>query len=375
MKTALRIVVTSIILFFSLKVSPYGYLLKGIKGAYFDGHTSAHIYDRKHFSQREIPSLNPQPFEYAEEKWSLNTQTREVLEGFDTRGLVVLKDHKVVLEEYWEDHTAQTISNSFSVAKSIITLLVQIAIQDGYIGSWDEPITQYIPEYKIPEGVSIPTLRHFSTMTAGMQIKEDYKNPFSKTAKLYYHDDVAEVALSTPPGKFEAGTEWEYQSACTQMLGIALTRAVSESISSYANRELFTKLGFETDATWHLDHEGGIELAFSSLNAATLDFAKIGEFALNHGRVGEFEVVDSTFLSMAVQGFKSPRYGHGHWIYPETQGKIYGSRGMLGQIIMVVPEHNLVVARTGQTSGPKWIEDFNQVEKTLLEQVNEWTNN
>ena len=375
MKTALRIVVISIILFFSLKISPYGYLIKGVKGAYFDGHTSAHIYDRKHFSQREIPSLNPQPFEYAEEKWSLNTQTREVLEGFDTRGLVVLKDHKVVLEEYWEDHNAQTISNSFSVAKSIITLLVQIAIQDGYIGSWDEPITQYIPEYKIPEGVSIPTLRHFSTMTAGMHIKEDYKNPFSKTAKLYYHDDVAEVALSTPPGKFEAGTEWEYQSACTQMLGIALTRAVSESISSYANRELFTKLGFETDATWHLDHEGGIELAFSSLNAATLDFAKIGEFALNHGRVGEFEVVDSTFLSMATQGFKSPRYGHGYWIYPETQGKIYGSRGMLGQIIMVVPEHNLVIARTGQTSGPKWIEDFNQVEKTLLEQVNEWTNN
>ena len=375
MKTAFIVLVISIILFFSLKISPYGYLIKGIKGAYFDGHTSAHIYDRKHFSQREIPSLNPQPFQHAEEKWSLNTQTREALEGFDTRGLVVLKDHKVVLEEYWEDHNAQTISNSFSVAKSIITLLVQIAIQDGYIGSWDEPITQYIPEYKIPEGVSIPTLRHFSTMTAGMQIKEDYKNPFSKTAKLYYHDDVAEVVLSTPPGKFEAGTEWEYQSACTQMLGIALTRAVSESISSYANRELFTKLGFETDATWHLDHEGGIELAFSSLNAATLDFAKIGEFALNHGRVGEFEVVDSTFLSMAVQGFKSPRYGHGYWIYPETQGKIYGSRGMLGQIIMVVPEHNLVVARTGQTSGPKWIEDFNQVEKTLLEQVNEWTNN
>ena len=375
MKTAFIVLVISIILFFSLKISPYGYLIKGVKGAYFDGHTSAHIYDRKHFSQREIPSLNPQPFQYAEEKWSLNTQTREALEGFDTRGLVVLKDHKVVLEEYWEDHNAQTISNSFSVAKSIITLLVQIAIQDGYIGSWDEPITQYIPEYKIPEGVSIPTLRHFSTMTAGMQIKEDYKNPFSKTAKLYYHDDVAEVVLSTPPGKFEAGTEWEYQSACTQMLGIALTRAVSESISSYANRELFTKLGFETDATWHLDHEGGIELAFSSLNAATLDFAKIGQFALNHGRVGEFEVVDSTFLSMAVQGFKSPRYGHGYWIYPETQGKIYGSRGMLGQIIMVVPEHNLVVARTGQTSGPKWIEDFNQVEKTLLEQVNEWTNN
>ena len=375
MKTALRILVISLVLFLSLKFSPYGYLIKGVKGAYFDGHTSAHIYDRKHFSQREIPSLNPQPFPHADEKWSLNAQTREALEGFDTRGLVVLKDQQVVLEEYWEGHSAQTISNSFSVSKSIITLLVQIAIQDGYINSWDDPITTYVPEYKIPEGVSIPTLRHFSTMTAGMQIKENYKNPFSKTAKLYYHDDVAEVALSTPPGKFDAGTKWEYQSACTQMLGIALTRAVSESISSYANRELFTKLGFETDATWHLDHKGGLELAFSSLNATTLDFSKIGQLVLNHGKVGKFEVIDSTFLSMAVQGYKSPSYGYGFWIYPETQGKIYGSRGMLGQIIMVVPEHNLVVTRTGQTAGQKWIEDFNEVEKALLAQINEWTNN
>ena len=111
------------------------------------------------------------------------------------------------------------------------------------------------------------------------------------------------------------------------------------------------------------------------MNATTLDFTKIGQLVLNHGKVGEFEVVDSTFLSMAVQGYGSPKYGYGFWIYPETQGRVYGSRGMLGQIIMVIPEHNLVIARTGETPGPSWIEEFNEVEKTLLEQVNEWTNN
>jgi len=93
------------------------------------------------------------------------------------------------------------MSNSFSMAKSIITMLVQIAVQDGYIDSWDDPITKYIPEYEIPEGVAEPTLRHFSTMTAGMQIKENYKAPFSKTAKLYYGDNVIETALSIPCGQ------------------------------------------------------------------------------------------------------------------------------------------------------------------------------
>jgi CubicO group peptidase (beta-lactamase class C family) len=267
------------------------------------------------------------------------------------------------------------MSNSFSMAKSIITMLVQIAVQDGYIDSWDDPITKYIPEYGIPEGVVEPTLRHFSTMTAGMQIKENYKAPFSKTAKLYYGDNVIETALSIPVGKHPAGEVFEYQSAQTQILTIALSRAVGESISSYANRELFAKAGFESAATWHLDQKEGLELGFCCVNASVRDYAKLGQLVLHHGYINGQSVVDSSFLAMASTGYRSPEYGHGFWIYPEPHQNIFAFRGMLGQDIIVDRQHNRVVVRVGQQSGGKFTRDFNRVELALLEQMDRWDNN
>jgi CubicO group peptidase (beta-lactamase class C family) len=267
------------------------------------------------------------------------------------------------------------MSNSFSMAKSIITMLVQIAVQDGYIDSWDDPITKYIPEYEIPEGIAEPTLRHFSTMTAGMQIKENYKAPFSKTAKLYYGDNVIETALSISVGKHPAGEVFEYQSAQTQILTIALSRAVGESISSYANRELFAKAGFESAATWHLDQAEGLELGFCCVNASVRDYAKLGQLVLHHGNIDGQSVVDSSFLAMASAGYRSPEYGHGFWIYPEPHQNVFAFRGMLGQHIIVDPVHNRIVVRVGHQSGGKFAKEFNLLETTLLAQMDRWDNN
>ena len=376
MKTAKRVLSVLIILFLALKFSPYGYLIKGVKGAYFDGHTSAHIYDRKHFDQREIPVFNATPLPVSKTlKRVLDAETREKIETYKTAGLVVVEQDEIVLEEYWNAHEPSTMSNSFSMAKSIITMLVQIAVQDGYIDSWDDPITKYIPEYEIPEGIAEPTLRHFSTMTAGMQIKENYKAPFSKTAKLYYGDNVIQTALSIPVGKHPAGEVFEYQSAQTQILTIALSRAVGESISSYANRELFAKAGFESAATWHLDQNEGLELGFCCVNASVRDYAKLGQLVLHHGNIDGQSVVDSSFLAMASTGYRSPEYGHGFWIYPEPHQNVFAFRGMLGQDIIIDRQHNRVVVRVGQQSGGKFTRDFNRVELALLEQMDRWDNN
>ena len=376
MKTAKRVLSVLIVLFLALKFSPYEYLIKGVKGAYFDGYTSAHIYDRKHFDQREIPVFNAIPLPISKtSKRVMDPQTREKIETYKTAGLVVVEQDEIVLEEYWNSHEPSTMSNSFSMAKSIITMLVQIAVQDGYIDSWDDPITKYIPEYEIPEGVAEPTLRHFSTMTAGMQIKENYKAPFSKTAKLYYGDNVIETALSIPVGKHPAGEVFEYQSAQTQILTIALSRAVGESISSYANRELFAKAGFESAATWHLDQAEGLELGFCCVNASVRDYAKLGQLVLHHGYIDGQSVVDSSFLAMASRGYRSPEYGHGFWIYPEPNQNVFAFRGMLGQEIIIDRLHSRVIVRVGEQSGGKFTRDFNRVELALLEQTARWDNN
>ena len=372
MKTAKRVVAIVVVLFLALKYSPYSYLIRGVQGAYLDGHKSAHIYDRSHFDQREMPVFNAVTLPEGSYTLELSPETRTALESYDTKGLIVLEKDSVVLEEYWDDHDASTISNSFSTAKTVITLLIQIAIQDGYIDSWDDPITKYIPEYEIPEGVAEPTLRHFSTMTAGMQIKENYNDPFSKTAKLYYGDNAEATALSVPPGKHPTGEVYEYQSAQTQVLTIALSRAVGESVSSFANRELFAKVGFEVPATWHLDRADGLELGFCCLNVSVRDFAKLGQFILHDGKINGQPVVDSAFIAMASQGYKSPYYGHSFWIYPEPHNHVFGFRGMLGQDILIDRAHQRVVMRVGQRDGGKYHADFNKVEQALLLQMDLW---
>ncbi|MEY2963403.1 MAG: hypothetical protein RL754_664 [Bacteroidota bacterium] len=373
MKKLTRVLAVLIVLFLGLKFSPYGYIIKGIAGAYLDGHSSAHIYDREHFDQRDIPVINAQTLPEATFERTLDPDIAATLEDFDTKGLIVIENDSITYENYWDEHGPSTISNSFSTAKTVITLLVQIAIQDGYIGSWDDLITDYIPEYTIPAGTATPTLRHLSTMTAGLKAKENYKNPLNRTtAKLYYGDDVVDLALTIPPGKNPTGEVYEYQSIQTQLLTIALSRAVGESIASYANRELFAKVGFESQATWHLDSDGGLELGFCCLNASVRDFAKLGQLVLHHGYKGEHAIVDSTFLAMATTGYKSPYYGHSFWIYPAPYDYIFGFRGMLGQDIIIDPRHNRTVVRVGQHRGKKTIGDFNEMEAALLRQTDLW---
>ena len=372
LKRTAMICVVFVLLVLVLKMTPYGYLVRGVQGAYLDGHKSAHIYDRSHFDQREMPVFNSISLPMGTYALTLNSETRNILEDNDTKGLLVIENDSVVFEEYWDEHDASMISNSFSTAKTVITLLIQIAIQDGYINSWDDPITKYVPEYYIPEGVSEPTLRHFSTMTAGMQIKENYNDPFSKTAKLYYGDNAEATAISVAPGKHPTGEVFEYQSAQTQMLTLALSRAVEESVSSYANRELFAKVGFETPATWHLDRPNGLELGFCCLNVSVRDFAKLGQFVLHDGYIDGHSVVDSAFLNMAIQGYKSPYYGHSFWIYPEPHHHVYGFRGMLGQDILIDREHKRVVMRVGQKDGGRYETHFNKVEEALLLQMDLW---
>ncbi|CAI8315654.1 MAG: Uncharacterised protein [Flavobacteriales bacterium UBA4585] len=186
---------------------------------------------------------------------------------------------------------------------------------------------------------------------------------------------MIETALSIPVGKHPAGEVFEYQSAQTQILTIALSRAVGESISSYANRELFAKAGFESAATWHLDQKEGLELGFCCVNASVRDYAKLGQLVLHHGNIDGQSVVDSSFLAMASAGYRSQEYGHGFWIYPEPHQNVFAFRGMLGQHIIVDPVHNRIVARVGHQSGGKFAKEFNLLETTLLAQMDRWDNN
>ena len=151
MKILRRTVAVIVVLLVAVKLSPYEYLIKGVKNTYLKGYTSAHLYDREYFDQREIPVVLPKKLAVSDSvSLTIDEELRGSLERVGTKGMLVLQNDEIVYEEYWDQHDSAAVSNSFSTAKSVITLLTQIAVQDGYIGSWDDLVTDYIPEYEIP---------------------------------------------------------------------------------------------------------------------------------------------------------------------------------------------------------------------------------
>ncbi|MGB0918405.1 MAG: serine hydrolase domain-containing protein, partial [Flavobacteriales bacterium] len=275
----------------------------------------------------------------------LSERLRTSLEETQSVAFLMAKGGELVYEEYWDDYSEASRSNSFSMAKSITTMLVQSAIQDGHIESWDEKAAKYLPELK-GEFAEDLTLRHLSTMTAGLDFNEHYTNPFDITAKLYYGPDVAnlmfeEVLVHEKPGSFE------YQSGATQLLGLCVMRATEMPLATFASEKLWKPLGAKHSAEWHLDNEDGKELAFCCFNSNARDFARFGQMMLQKGNYNGNQILDSAFVEMATVPFDVPFYGHSFWIDDSYGTHIFYQRGILGQYIIVIPEHDLVVVRLG----------------------------
>lgn len=368
MKKRTLILTVPVVAFLVLFATEYPYLWKGATSTYLQGYSSAHLYDASDFDVREMPAILPKELPYHADQLTLDPSIEPQLEALETKGMVVTLRDSILFERYWDDHGAGVQGNSFSMAKSVTAILMQIAVQDGYIDSWDDPLSKYLPEYAPAQEYPV-TLRHLITMTAGLKWNENYNNPTGITARAYYGSNVAETMMERVDlGKFEPGSEWEYQSGATQLAGMALRRAIDEPLSDFANRELFTKVGFEQPASWHLDQEGGLELNYCCINAAVRDYTKLGHLMLNHGVVDGHQILDSAWVHHATQPGLVKHYGMSFWLYDNGA---YAFRGLNGQLIQVYPSHGVVIMRQGQKSGAAE-GHFWESDRLLQEQFSRW---
>jgi CubicO group peptidase (beta-lactamase class C family) len=322
------------------------FLIKGVWATYLRGNKTATIGDAKFFDTRTVKAGTAisWPVSPLLGEWTLTDALRSSLEDTRSVAFLMVQGGEIIHEEYWDGYDASSRSNSFSAAKSITTMLVQCAIQDGLIPGWDAKVKDYLPELK-GEFAEALTLRHLSTMTAGLDFNEHYTNPFDITAKLYYGPDSYSLMLDNVPVIKEPGT-YEYQSGATQLLGMALAKAVGRPQADYASEKLWRPLGAEHDAQWHLDGKGH-ELAFCCFNTNARDFARFGQMMLNYGNFNGTQILDSSFVAMASKPHAVPYYGHSFWIYDDEGTHVFYQRGILGQYIIVVPEFDLVVVRLG----------------------------
>lgn len=313
------------------------------------------------FENRVIKAENPQPWKLSDAYNKMHIDSA-YLNDFDAHGtvaFVVIQDTAVVFEQYWEDYTQQTLSNSFSMAKSIVSLAVGCAIDDGFIQSPEQPVSDFFPEFNTFEGNKL-TIRNLLSMSAGVDFDESYVSPFSTTTKLYYGDDLKEVTFGMKQIE-KPGVFFNYQSGVTQLLAFIVEKATGEKLSSYVSRKLWTPMHAEEDALWSLDHKDGIEKAYCCFNSNARDFARFGQLILNKGSWEGKQIISDLYLKAATtpdtlltdRMYNEPNkhYGYQFWKLEYKGLDVIYMRGMLGQYVLAIPEKRAVVVRLGHKRG------------------------
>ncbi len=279
-----------------------------------------------------------------------NVPFDKYLKDHKTVAFLIIKNDTLQYEKYFRDYEKKSIVPSFSVAKSVTSILIGCAIDDGLIKSVDEPITNYIPELT-KNGFDKVTIKHVLQMTSGIRFNESYINPFGHAAAFYYGLDlrkkIKRLKLKAEPGK-----KFQYTSGNTQLLGLILERSLKgKTVTSYLQEKLWTPLEMEYGASWSIDREkNGLEKTFCCLNATARDFAKIGRLYKNKGDWNGKQIISQKWIEESTKldtTDGSVDYYQYQWWLP-TPNEDFMAKGILGQFIYVNPSKDLVIVRLGK---------------------------
>ncbi|MDP2498812.1 MAG: serine hydrolase [Candidatus Palauibacterales bacterium] len=278
--------------------------------------------------------------------------------------LLVVRRDTLLFEGYYGGHGRDSLSTSFSVAKSVTGLLAGIAIGEGLFETADDPVTEYLPElaHRDPRFRRV-TLRHLLEMRSGIAFR-DHDLPWGDKARAYYEPHLRKRVLGEIPIAGPPGVEWSYNTYNPMLVGLALERASGESVASFTSTRLWYPLGMEYPASWSTDGTTApMEKMESGLNARAVDFAKIGRLLLERGAPDGRRVVSERWIEASTRAgpgceLESFRpvplcYRLGWWITPPGDGRRWAveARGHLGQYISVFPEERLVMVRFGREPG------------------------
>ncbi len=318
------------------------------------------IDDWKIFDNRKVATANPEELPKHKDYNSQTIDSKYIkwLVDFKTVSFVAIKNDSVIHEQYWKDYGPDSKSNSFSMAKSVVSILAGIAVDEGKIKSIDEPVGNYIPSYKEGNKAKL-TIKNLLQMSAGFNWVESYANPFSLTTESYYGDDLGMLAnkleVVTEPGK-----SFDYQSCNQIVLQQILEKATGKKLSDYLSEKLWKPMHANHDASWSTDKEDGNEKAFCCINSNARDFARIGMLFLHQGNWKGKQIVSKDWVTQSItpaaindeHGNPCDFYGLSWWLTKvQHQGKVhqvYYMRGVLGQYTMVIPDYNLVIVRLGE---------------------------
>jgi CubicO group peptidase (beta-lactamase class C family) len=268
-------------------------------------------------------------------------------------GVMVLQHGRVRLQRYALGFRPEQRWESFSVAKSVTSTLLGIALQRGDIHGMDDTLDTYIPELRDSAYAKV-TVQQLLTMTSGVRWNEDYADAKSDVAQMYLHacvDGQAHVLsyLRKQPRQWPAGSRWNYNTAETDLLGILVQRATHRSLAAYLSQTIWKPYGMASDAYWIKDECDGRDTGGSGLSATLGDYARLGQFMLEGGRIGGKPVIAKAWLDGALRRQESvdaPGRGYGYLWWTDSDGS-YAAIGIFGQMVYVDPARQLVIAQVG----------------------------
>ena len=308
-----------------------------------------------HFKVGQEISL-PETFEFD----GVGRSTQDFIADTDTSALLVLHKGAIRFEDYYLTGGPEVQWISWSMAKSFVSALLGIALEENLIGSIEDSMTKYLPELagSAYAGVSI---KHVLQMSSGARWNEDYSDPSADIHKLGAvmagESSLAEFVSKIEPATVP-GTLCQYNSADTQALGMLLTAVTGRSIAGYMREKLSEPLGMASSGYWLVD-SAGLEMALGGLNLTARDFAKIGELYRNKGVWEGRQIVPRAWVEASTQsdsahlqpgkvlvgGHVFP-FGYGYqWWIPDGSVGEFAAIGVYNQFVYVDPSREAVIVK------------------------------
>jgi CubicO group peptidase (beta-lactamase class C family) len=332
----------------AIYLSGYGYIFKAAALNLKKGAVTPSIDDEEKFPSRPVPNLKAETWkkDILYNRTMLSEDILNELKKTRTSSLLVVRNGKLLHEQYWKDHDSSSLMNSFSMAKGILSILVGCAIDDGYLESEDQLVSTLFPKYAESFYGKHLTFRHLMTMQAGFDWIEEYRHPFAENSRQYFVEDLAEQAFDI--GFIEMpGTRYEYQSVAAQILGLALRKAIGQDLATYLSEKIWKPLNMEFPAKWSTD-EKGMEKAFCCIHATARDFARLGQLIMQNGRWKDQQLISEDYCKkMLTPTPENDAFCFTVWADDENSTKCRFFYGFLGQFIIMIPWQNTVIVKTG----------------------------
>lgn len=338
-----------------LYITDTDYLIKAVRTIYLKGYTTAYLEDYKEFDNEVVANGTPQPwpnhkdYNTAKETDALIKMNKDM----GTIAYVIIKNDSIWFENYYQGFDENSKSNSFSMAKSYVSGLMEKAIEQGYIKSLDQPVGDFFKEFSEGKAAKM-TVGDLSSMCSGTNWDESYYSPLSITTRAYFDDDLSKVILGLKVVD-EPGQVYKYASGDTQLLAMVIEKATGKKMYDYLSEIFWKPLGSENPTLWQVDSKDhDLVKAYCCIASNAKDFARYGKLFKDHGKWNGKQILDSAFVakSLTPRFAASPEYGYGWWLLQNYKGKDYFMmRGHLGQYVIVQPDDNLIIVRLGDRSG------------------------